>query len=482
VTRPALERRLGALDGALLTIGAVVGTGIFLTAGDVARSAGTPGRVLLVWLVGGLLTLAGALTYGELGAMLPRAGGPYHYLREAWGPLWGFLFGWTCLLVIMTGGIAAIAVGFGEYLGSFLPGFSSERVWTSQLGSVRWTVTGAQLAAVLAILLLTAVNHLGVRAGAGVQGALTALKFGAAIALVVAGFAIAPAADPPGGAASGVGALPAAPPASEPAASEPAASEPAASEPAASGSAALLGAFLTAMVAVLWTYDGWYAATMNAAEMRRPSRDLPLALVTGVATVIALYLLLNLVYLRTLPFAELARTTRAAEAAASRLVGETGAGWVSGAIALSAFGCLASTIVYSSRIYQPMAADGLFFRAVARIDPRWHVPVASLWLQSLWAVALTLSGTYTQLFTYVTFAGVVFHVLAGLALFRLRVTRPGMARPYRVWGYPIVPALFVAGMLALVVNTLRAAPVESMLGLAAIALGIPGYVWWRRRR
>lgn len=452
---PTLERRLGALDGVLLTIGAIVGTGIFLTAGDVARAAGTPGLVLVVWLAGGLLTLAGALTYCELGAMTPRAGGPYHYLREAWGPLWGFLYGWTCLLVIMTGGIAAIAVGFGEYLGSFVPLFSSERAWTGELGPMRWTLTGAQGAAVLAIMLLTAVNHVGLRAGAGVQGALAALKFGAVLALIAVGLALAPA--------------------------EGAASAATVAAVAPSSAAMLMGAILTAMVPVLWTYDGWYAVTMNAAEMRRPSRDLPLALITGVVVVIALYLLLNIVYLRILPFGELAQTTRVAEVTAARLIGETGGRWVSGAIALSAFGCLASTIIYSSRIYQPMAEDGLFFRAVARVHPRWRVPVASLWLQSMWAVALALSGTYTQLFTYVTFGGVLFHVLAGLALFRLRVTRPDVARPYRAWGYPVVPALFVGGMLILVVNTLRAAPVESLLGLGAIALGLPGYIWWRRK-
>jgi APA family basic amino acid/polyamine antiporter len=451
---PGLERRLGPLDGALLTIGAVVGTGIFLTAGDVARAAGSPGLVLLVWLAGGLLTLAGALTYAELGAMMPRAGGPYHYLRAAWGPFWGFLYGWTCLLVIMTGGIAAIAVGFGEYLGSFLPGFSSARAWVIPLGLWRWTVSGAQLAAALAIVMLTAVNHLGLRAGATAQGVLTALNFGAALALVAAGLALSPSGAVPLGVQSELAST--------------------------RGSAPLMG-FLTAMVAVLWTYDGWYAATMNAAEMKRPSRNLPLALTAGVAAVIALYLLLNLAYLRALPFPELARTTRVAEAAAARLVGEIGARWISGAIALSAFGCLASTILYSSRIYQPMAEDGLFFRQVGRIHPRWHVPVASLWLQSLWAVGMALSGSYSQLFTYVTFAAVVFHVLAGLALFRLRATRPDAARPYRAWGYPVVPAIFVGGMLILTVNTLHAAPIESLLGLGAIALGVPGYLWWRRR-
>jgi APA family basic amino acid/polyamine antiporter len=235
------------------------------------------------------------------------------------------------------------------------------------------------------------------------------------------------------------------------------------------------------MIAALWTYDGWYALTASAGEMRRPSRDLPLALVLGVGSAIVLYLLLNLVYLRALPFETLAGTTRVAEAAAARLFGEAGARWVSAAVVLSAFGCLASTILYSSRMYQPMAADGLFPRRVAAIHPRWHTPVPALWLQSVWALALALTGSYNQLFTYVTFGGVLFHVLAGLAVFRLRRTHPEAGRPYRTWGYPLVPALFVLGTLAVLVNSLQAAPRESLLGLFAIAAGLPGYFVWKRK-
>jgi APA family basic amino acid/polyamine antiporter len=459
---PGLRRSLGALDGTLLTIGAMVGTGIFLAAGDVVRAVPEPRLVLLVWLVSGLLTLAGALTYGELGAMYPRAGGLYHYLREAWGPPWGFLYGWTCLLVIMSGGIAAIAVGFAEYFGTFVPALASERTWwTLALPFGHWSVSGAQVSAALAIAVLTLGNHFGLREGAGIQNALTWLKLGAIAALLIAGLAFAASL-----------ASPSIPPAAIP---------PDAAPPLPGAPLPLAAAFLAAMIASLWTYDGWYALTASAGEMRRPSRDLPLALAAGVGIVIALYLALNLVYLRALPLGAFAHTTRVAEAAAAGLFGAAGARAVSAAVALSAFGCLAATILYSSRIYQPMAADGLFFRGVARIHPKWRTPVASLWLQSAWAIVLALTGSYTQLFTYVTFASVVLHVLAGLAVFRLRRTRPDAERPYRAWGYPVVPALFVLGMLLLVVNTLQAAPRESLLGLVAIAAGLPLYAWWSRR-
>ena len=239
-------------------------------------------------------------------------------------------------------------------------------------------------------------------------------------------------------------------------------------------------AFLGAMIAALWTYDGWYALASSAGELRAPARDLPRALMLGVASVIAIYLLLNLVYLRTIPIEVLAHTTRVAEAAAGRVMGATGARVVAAAVMVSALGCLSATILYASRIYHPMAEDRLFFRSVARIDPHWRTPVTSLWLQCGWAMVLALSGSYTQLFTYVTFQGVLMHLLAGLAVFRLRRTQPALERPYRAWGYPEVPALFVAGMLLLTVNTLLVAPRESLLGLAVLVAGLPFYAAWRR--
>lgn len=444
---PTLQRTLGALDGASLTIGAVIGTGIFLTAGDVARALPNPWWALSAWIVGGLLVLAGALAYAELGAMFPRAGGLYHFLREAWGPLTGFLYGWTCLLVIMTGGIAAIAVGFGEYLGALLPAFSSARVVLAW-GPLH--VNGAQVAALVAMGVLTAANHMGVRQGAGVQNLFTIAKLLAIALLVLGGFAVAPIAHVDWSAS-----LPASP-------------------------GALAVPFGVALIATLWTYDGWYALTFSAGEVRDPRRDLPRGLIAGVVVVVAAYALLNLVYLRALPIETLSTTSRVAEAATRALFGEGAARLMTAAVAISAFGCLAATILYSSRVYQPMAADGVFLRRVADIHPRWRTPVAALWLQTAWAAVLCLTGSYTQLFTYVTFGGVLFHVAAGLALFRLRRTRPDASRPYRAWGYPLVPAVFVVGMALLTLNTLQAAPRESLLGLLAIAAGVPAYAMWRR--
>ena len=443
----SLQRALGALDGASLTIGAVVGTGIFLTAGDVARSLPHPALVLGVWLAGGLLVLAGALGYAEMGAMYPRAGGLYHFLKEAWGPLPAFLYGWTCLMVIMTGGIAAIAVGFGDYFGALVPAFSSTRQVLS-VGALH--VNGAQLAALLAIALLTATNHFGVRQGASVQNLFTLAKLSAIAVLVVGGLS-SPARVPVDWGAP----LPMAAP-------------------------SLAVPFGVALIATLWTYDGWYALTFSAGEVRDPRRDLPRGLLLGVATVIVAYAALNLVYLRALGVGPLADTSRVAEVATRALFGDAAARAMTAAVAVSAFGCLAATILYSSRIYQPMAADGVFFRGVAGIHPRWRTPVAALWLQSAWAAVLTLTGSYNQLFTYVTFGGVLFHVGAGLALFRLRATRPDEPRPYRAWGWPVVPAVFVLGMALLTANTLQSAPRESLLGLLAIAAGLPAYAAWRK--
>ena len=442
-----LRRALGTWDGASLTIGSVIGTGIFLTAGDVARSLPHPSLVLAAWILGGFLVLAGALAYAEMGVMYPHAGGLYHFLREAWGPLPAFLYGWTCLMVIMTGGCAAISVGFGEYFGALVPAFSSAR-HVLDVGPLH--VNGAQVAALLAILVLTAANHFGVREGASVQNVFTVLKLGSIAALVVCGLFVAPHAPLNWSAALPLKGLP------------------------------LATSFGVALIATLWTYDGWYALTFSAGEVRDPHRDLPRGLLIGVAVVIVAYALLNLVYLRALGVPELSRTTRVAEAATRALFGDGAARAMTAAVAISAFGCLAATILYSSRIYQPMAADGVFFRRVAEIHPRWRTPAAALWLQSAWAMVLTLTGSFTQLFTYVTFGGVLFHVAAGLALFRLRAKRPDVPRPYRAWGWPLVPALFVLGMALLTLNTLHSAPRESLLGLLAIGAGLPAYMMWRR--
>ncbi len=370
-------RALGAWDGALITIGAVLGTAIFLTPSDIARALPHPGLILAVWIVGGLVTLAGALTYAEMGAMFPRAGGMYHFLKEAYGPLAGFLFGWGSFLVIMSGGIAALAAGFGEYLGGFVPFFSTRHVFASvPVGAWTWKLTGGGVAGVLAIAFLTAVNFVGVKEGAWLQNIVTVLKIGSLAAL------------------AGVG--------------------------------------------------------------------------------------LFLAYLRALPIPVLSQTARVGEAAARALLGAGAARLVSAAILVSIFGCLSANILTCSRIYQPMAQDGLFFRSLARIDPRHHVPTASLAAQAAWASVLVLSGTFEQLYTYVVFIEVVFYAATGAALYVLRRSQPATPRPYRTWGYPWVPALFILSSLALMANTLKERPVESLIGLGLLVLGLPAFAAWRR--
>ena len=449
LTSEGLVRRLGRWDATFLTVGAVIGTGIFITTADIARVLPNQGMILLVWMLGGFLTLAGALTYAELGALFPRAGGMYHFLKEAYGTFWGFLYGWACFLIIMSGGIAALAVAFGEYLGSFVPLFSTRNVLFSlPVGGWSWTVSGGQLAAVLAILLLTAVNYLGVREGVGVQNFLTVFRIGSIIVFVGLAFLVeAPAA------VSFVSPLP---------------------------EVSLLAAIGVGMIAALWTYDGWYGPTFSAGEMRDPQRTLPFGLIWGTVIVMVLYALMNIVYLRVLPLEVMAETPRIAETAATTLFGAGGGKLMSFAVLVSTFGCLSATILYSSRIYLPMARDGVFFRGLAAVHPRFHTPGRSLWAQSLWAVVLALSGTYEQLYTYVIFAGLLFHVATAGAVIVLRRNRPDLERPYRVFGYPWVPVLFILGSFLLLANTLVEKPVESLIGLFFIAAGVPAYAWWRR--
>jgi APA family basic amino acid/polyamine antiporter len=446
-----LVRALGSFDVALITVGSMVGSAIFLAAGDAARSVPHPVWLLALWVAGGLLTLAGALSYGELGAMFPRAGGLYHYLREAYGPLSAFLFGWTSFLVIMTGGIAALAVGFGEYLGVFVPFFSTgHRLLEVPIGRWTWVVSGGQLAGVLAIAFLTWINYRGLREGTGLQNAVTLLKMGSIAALVVIAFAASPG--------------PVAPPA-----------------PAAPVHFGGMGALAAGFIAVLWSYDGWYGATFLAGEMKKPERNLPVGLMVGTLSVIGLYLLANGAYLRALTVEGMATTPRVGEAAARSLLGPFGAQALSAAVFLSIFGCLSATVLYAGRVYIPMAEDGLFFRGVARIHPKHRTPSGSLVAQGVWASLLTLSGTYEQLYTYVIVASFLFHAATGAAVIVLRRRRPELPRPYRVWGYPVVPVLFVLTSMIFVVSAFVEKPVESVLGFVAVALGLPVYAWWRRR-
>lgn len=446
-----LVRGLGLRDTIFLTIGSVIGTGIFITTADIARVLPHPGWILMVWITGGLLSLAGALSYAELGALYPHAGGMYHYLKQAYGPLWGFLYGWACFLVILSGAIAALAVAFGEYLGSFLPFFSTTNILLEvPLGGFTWTLSGGQVAAIGAIGLLTWINHIGLRQGALVQNLLTIVRIGAIGLFVALGFFVKAPETP--------------------------------SLSLAVPTDGLLTAFGIGMIAALWTYDGWYGPTFSAGEIRDPRRTLPRGLIWGTLVIATLYTLLNLIYVRALSIEAMAVTPRIGETAAVALFG-VGAGRVlSAAVVLSTFGCLAATILFSPRIYLAMARDGLFFRSMARVHPRHRTPSRSMWAQSAWAVVLTLSGSYEALYTYVVFAVVIFHIGCGVAVFVLRRTRADLERPYRVWGYPWVPALFVLTLLLVLGNTLVEKPVESLLGLGLVALGVPAFLYWRKRR
>lgn len=444
-----LIRGLSVTDATLVTVGSVLGTGAFLTTSDVARALPHAGLVLLAWICGGLLAIAGALTYAELGTMMPRAGGPYHFLKEAYGPLFGFLKGWVDFLVIMSGGLAAIAVGFGEYLGAFLPFFSTRNVlMTADIAGHPWKLTGGAVAGVLAIVFFTVTSMVGLRESAFVQNLLTVLKIGAMVALALLGFFATPVVTPDYTAAN----LP----------------------------PSLLSAFGLAMIGVLWTFDGWYGITYLGGEMKEPSRDLPRAMIGGVGIVTLLYVLLNVVYLRAVPVAAMPGESRIAEAAAVALFGAGAAKLVSAAVMVSAFGCIGSTILYSTRTYLPMARDGVFFKSLAVVHPKWRTPAACILAQGVWTVILTVSGTYEALYTYVVVVLFLFHAATGLAVFVLRAKRPEWPRPYRVSGYPIVPAVFVLTSLAFVWNSLIERPTESLFGFGIMLLGLPAYAYWKR--
>ena len=449
MSSPTLDRAIGPIAATLLVIGGIIGSGIFLTTGLMAASLPSPALILTAWALGGLFALAGALSYAELAAMFPRAGGVYVYLREAFGPLPAFLYGWAMLLVALSGGVAAVAVGFADYLSYFFPSLSPAHVLaTVPIGSVTWTLTAAKIVAVASIVALGGINYLGVRSGAGTNAVLTVAKIAGLLLIPI--FAIAaPRVSPEW--------TPIVP--------------PDVPEP--------LVAFGIAMIAVLWANDGFYFLTYSAGEVRDPTRNLPRALTFGLLTVIAIYLMVNLAYLVALPMSELAKTSRVAERAATALVGASGAMLVSLTVVFSTFGCNAAAILASSRLLYAMAADGLFFSAAAKVHPRYHSPHVAILGITIWSSLLALSGTYEQLFTYVVFTSVLFSLFGGLALFRLRLVRPEAPRPYRVWGYPILPGLFVLGSVFVVVNTLMTRPFESLAGLGLLVIGLPVYLYWK---
>jgi APA family basic amino acid/polyamine antiporter len=427
-----LPRKLSVVDSAAIVVGTVIGSAVFIVPSSVAQSLHSVPSFLGVWVFTGLLSFFGALAYAELGAMMPKTGGQYVFLREAYGPLPAFLCGWAFFLVIQSGSIATLAAGFSIYLSYFVP-----------LG-----IAPARIVSVALILALTFVNYRGVRQGALVQKTFTVLKLsGLAILVASALFArreTAPVAPSP--------------------------------EPFA------FHQFGIAMIACLWAYEGWYCISFVAGEVIKPQRNIPLALAIGVAAIMAIYLSANLAYLKILPLAEIAETPRVAATVAERTLGALGASFVSLTILLSIIGSTNGTILTAARVYFAQARDGLFFSRVAEIHPRFETPGFSLLFQGVWASILAASGSYEKLFSYVIFAAWIFYGMTVAGVLILRRKQPERERPYRMWGYPVTPILFAAVSFWFVGNTLLTTPGPSLVGLAIIATGIPVYFYWRRGR
>lgn len=443
-----LVRGLGTWDVGLITFSTIVGSAIFIAASIVPRAAPNPTLILLLWVAGGLITLAGVVTYAELGTMFPEAGGQYQFLKEAYGPLWGFLFGWTSFLVIQSGAIAYLAVAAAQGVGELWPGLgTAHAVLTLPLGGWTLRIDRGQLGGALLIAVVTVVNYFGLQAGAGLQNAIAAVKILALVALIVFGLAATP--------------------------------EQVTASPQALSNGAIGVSLGVAMIGVLWCFDGWYQAAFCAGEIRDPGRSLPRGMIVGALTTAVLFVLVNVVYLRALPPHELGEASRIGEAAAYSLFGAGPARLMSLAVLISIVGCLATCILTAARIYLPMAQDGLFFKALGNIHPIHLTPAACLIAQAGWSILLTFTGSYEQLGTYVIFAVFVFHAGTGAAIFVLRRARPDWLRPYRTWGYPWTPAIFILVSLAFVINTLFERPLESLWGLGVVVLGVPAYAWWR---
>lgn len=460
---PRHPHSLGLFDATMLVVGAMIGSGIFIVTADIARQMNAPGWLLLVWLVTGILTVFGALSFGELAAAMPKAGGTYVFLREGLGPLAGFLYGWTLFVVIQTGTIAAVAAAFARFLGVIFPAVSPD-VFLSlgripmPGGEIELGVSPQRIVAIIVVAILTAVNIRGLREAKWVQNTFTVAKTGALIGLIVLGVTVGWGSEATAvnfrdmfaGAPSGM---------------------------------ALVLAFGAAMVGSLFSSDSWHNVTFAAAEVRRPERNLPLALGLGAGAVTALYLLANIAYLMVLPLPEIqtAPEDRVGTLALQRILGEPGLYVMAVAILVSTFGCLNGLILAGARVYYAMARDGLFFRIAGVLSPRTQVPAWALFLQGVWAVLLTLTGTYGQLLDYVIFAALLFYALTIVALFALRVRRPDLPRPYRAFGYPVVPAVYMLSAAAVAGILLFAKPVYTFSGLFLVLLGVPVYFLWRAR-
>lgn len=447
---------LGLMDSTMIVAGSMIGSGIFIVSADMARQVGSPGWMLMLWGFTGLLTICAALSYGELAAMMPRAGGQYRYLREAYGPLAGFLYGWTLFMVIQAGSIAAVSVAFAKFLAALWPALASIPVLA--LGPLNVTVQ--QGVAILVIVGLSLVNLRGVHTAKVIQNIFTFAKIAALIGLIFLGvflgskgFDIFQAPDfwTPVVDGKPLGAM------------------------------ALLTVLGVAMVGPLFSADAWNNITFIAGEVKDPKRNIPLSLALGTVIVIGLYLLANVAYLTTLSWDAImhAPEDRVGTALALATLGKSGAVLMAGAILISTFGCVNAMIMAGGRAFFAMAEDGLFFRSAGQLNAQ-GVPAAAIMFQAVWSCTLTLSGSYGNLLDYVIFASLLFYVLTVFAVFVFRRTQPDTPRPYKTWGYPVVPALYIVLASGIMLCLLAYKPDYTWPGLGIVMLGLPVYFAWRR--
>jgi basic amino acid/polyamine antiporter, APA family len=489
---PELIKGLGLFDSTMIVAGSMIGSGIFIVSADIARQVQSPGLLLTVWAATGVMTMIGALSYGELAAAMPKAGGQYVYLRESLGPLWGFLYGWTMLLVIQTATIAAVAIAFAKFTGVIFPFFSAQgwiwkfgtfgpwTFWFGALGPYNVGLNTQNLLAIASIILLTWLNTHGLRVGSIVQNVFTVAKTGSLAALAALGAFFATEAARSGNFSgfwrnAGLHTMHAYPPGQG------------------TWMIGTISLVAVAMVGSLFSSDAWNNITFTAAEVKNPSRNLPLSLVMGSGLVTGLYLLVNFTYLRVLPLMgdpagltplargiQFAAQDRVATSVAEVVFGPAGAVVMAVAILISGFGCNNGLILSGARIYYAMAKDGLFFKWVGKVN-KHHAPAAALVIQGVWCSVLCLSGTYGQLLDFLIFAVLIFYILTLGGLFVLRVKRPEMPRPYRAFGYPVLPLIYIAMAVFIEVQLLRYKPQYTWPGLIIVILGVPVYWIWKWR-
>jgi basic amino acid/polyamine antiporter, APA family len=446
-----LIRGLGLWAAAAVVVGDTIGTGIFLVSSDMARAVGSARLVFAAWIVGGIIVLFGAFCYAELGAAFPHAGGPYVYLNRGLSPLFGFLFGWMSSLLERPVAMATLAAGFLRFLGFVFPVVTTP-LFTIQFGRYDFGFAAAQPLAALVVIAVTAMNYLSVRLGGAIQMLLTSLKVGTILVIVIAGLIF--------GKRSAIEAAPVVAPLG----------------------VGTIGAFLTALVPAMWAYNGFNDLGALGEEIKEPQKNIPRAILLGLAAVVGLYLLSNIIYFHILPFETVKQSQHVASDVVRSFAGSRGATWLTIAMAISALGALHVVALTGARIPYAMARDGVFFPFARRIHPSFRTPSGALILLGAIATLLALTGTYEELYSLFVFAAWIFFALNAIALLRLRIKEPHISRPYRAWGYPWTPLIFLAAAVALTANLWMVRPVRSSLGLAIILSGVPFFFHWRKIR